>query len=89
MSEVPTLYLTLDETRVLLVAVEVTMKLDGSALLDQEARQMAEEVVREREGVAGIARVDQALACARSRFPILDGLRTALYEHAQALEKSQ
>jgi hypothetical protein len=80
--------LTLDETRVLLVAVEVCMRLDGAALLDQGARLMAEEVIRSREGEGGISRLDQRLAAARARYPILDNLRSALSEHAQALEKS-
>jgi hypothetical protein len=83
------LYLTRRETQVLLISVQIMMRLDGSVLMDQETRQMAEEVISQREGVAGVARADRALAAARDRLPVLQSLATALAEHSAALARSE
>lgn len=71
MTDSSPLYLSLDQTRVLLTAVQVCMKLDGAALTDQEARAMAEEAIKSKEGIGGVARIDQSLAAARQRHPVL------------------
>jgi hypothetical protein len=86
--EVLPLYLNLDETRVLVVAVDIMLRLDSSVILNEDVQQMAEEVIRAREGMSGVARADQALAAARERVPILRSLRTALVEHGETLERT-
>jgi hypothetical protein len=50
---------------------------------------MAEGQVREREGEAGVARMDQALALARDRLPKLQALIKLLVDHIGALEREQ
>jgi hypothetical protein len=83
----PLLRLTLAETEVLLVAVEIALKLDSAVLSDPEAQRMAEEQILERAGPGEVARVDQALASARDRVPTLHALHSMLAEHREALER--
>jgi hypothetical protein len=87
--EVLPLYLNLDETRVLALTVEMCLRLDSSVLLNEDVQKQAEEVIKSREGAAGVARADQVLAKARERLPILRSLQTALAEHGDALERTQ
>lgn len=74
------LYLSGLEAQVLALAVEMCLRLDSSVLLNEQAQQMAEEVIRAREGESGVARADQALAAARERLPVLRRLREAIGE---------
>ena len=61
------------------------LKLDTAVLSDPEAQRLAETQILEREGIAGVARADRALAAARERLPILHSLHTALVEREESL----
>jgi hypothetical protein len=89
MGPVLPLYLNLQETHVLALAVEICTRLDSAVLVDEEARLMAEEQILEKYGVGGVARADRSLAAARERLPILRSLYTALAELGTALERTE
>jgi hypothetical protein len=83
------LHLTRQQTEILRASVQIALKLDTAVLSDPEAQAMAEQQIEEREGVAGVARVDQALACARERLPVLQHLHAMLTAHGEALERAR
>jgi hypothetical protein len=89
MADLIPLYLNLEETSTLLLCVEMMLQLDSSVLLHPDIQRLAEEQIKEREGVAGVARADRTLAAARERVPVLNSLRTALTEQKWALERYQ
>jgi hypothetical protein len=81
------LYLNQRETQVLRIAVEILLQMDGAVINDPELQRMAEQQIRDREGVAGVARADQALMEARERVPVLERLHAALIEHGETLQR--
>jgi hypothetical protein len=83
------LHLTLDQARLLILSVQICQQLDTAALAHTDVQRTAASQIREREGEAGIARLDQALALARDRLPKLQALIAVLIEHVASLEGEQ
>jgi hypothetical protein len=71
------------------VAVETCAKLDAAVLTYTDVQRLAEGQIREREGVGGVAGLDQKLAEARDRLPKLRALLDVLIDHLTALEKME
>jgi hypothetical protein len=86
MSRVLPLYLNLDETRALAVAVGVQIQIDSTVVLNEE---MMDEEIAQRYRPEGTTRADQVLAAARQRLPVLRNLQTALLEHGETLDRMQ
>jgi hypothetical protein len=86
---VTAIYLNLRETEILAMGVEMMLHLDSSVILNEDYQQQAEELIKAREGLPGMARADQVIAEARERLPVLRSLQTALAEHGMTLERMQ
>ena len=73
------MYLNAEETTTLAVACGLLMHLTES-MTDPNVASLFEAVVAFREGPSGTARLDQVVAKARERRPLLRSLITALVE---------
>jgi hypothetical protein len=80
------LYLNREEALVLAEAVSLFMRL-SSHMVDESTQTLATEILRWKEGDASVARMDQVLARARERLPLLTSLQTALLELGDTLDR--
>jgi hypothetical protein len=79
-------YLSAQEAQTLAVACGLLMHLTEQ-MTDPETASLAEAVVAFNDGPAGTARLDQVVAKARERRPILRSLITALLELGDELDR--
>lgn len=82
------IYLDYDEAKVLALAVDLLGRLSQHMTSD-DAAQLATAVIEWKDGEGGVARLDQTLAAARDRLPILSSLQTALAELSIQLERER
>jgi exonuclease VII small subunit len=80
------IYLNLEETQVLWIAASLLERM-SSHMVSPQAQELAEAVIVWKEGEGAVARLDQTLAAARERLPVLRSLLTALAELASSLER--
>jgi hypothetical protein len=80
------LYLNAEEAQTLAVACGLLMHLTES-MTDPDVASMFEAVIALKEGPAGTARLDQVVARARERRPLLQSLITALLELGYELDR--
>jgi hypothetical protein len=80
------LYLNAEEAQTLAVACGLLMHLTES-MTDPAFTSLAEAAIALKEGPAGTARLDQVVARARERRPLLQSLITALLELGDELDR--
>ncbi len=81
------LYLNLEEVTQLEVAIGLLFRLSHHMVSD-DAQALAGLILEWKEGPGAVSRLDQTLAHARDRLPILRSLATALAELTTELQRS-